>query len=316
MTWYLKGNSRRFFRIDMPTRLFIVPVRGYSMSDIYTTGIQYANEAVLANVYKYKGLAMDSYHKLKVQDPFILEIIEQFFSVVDELYYSLERLSDGIAEAGTMEFINKKSWLRGGISYGAPFVESSPKTLVYFQQIEEKLQHYLENVVHSIEKSNLDMFAYTDYKTGFKIDGVIESLSSKADSIPLIGVIVNVYRALDVVFTSFYRMNEDNKVKGEPSFWEVHDANISACGIAIKNLKKFNDKDRVDVQIYLPDLNRTATFDGKVLSSMYDSRTMQNVTIVDFNFPTGDNQQNLLTQIQIFEACSAIKELPDAWSCT
>ncbi|MDX1347771.1 MAG: PilZ domain-containing protein [Thiomicrorhabdus chilensis] len=298
--WFRKGNARRFYRIDMPVRHFIVPSSPIKDREIYATGANYFPASFKSKVEAQKFHALHWANRIQEHSETLLKIFDEIIQFVEFFGECALSISEGQNPRQ-----DPKYWMRvhthlNGFQNARLMESSSPKTYQYIKMIEEKYMTFLRSMVASIEKSTPTHFSVDDHLPhGFKVDEMISMFeSAKFDKIPLVQTLRHVSAYMDSYLEAYRYINEDNYLKQFPSEWKVQMANVSASGLAVHLGKRFEQYSRVDVYLYFPEDEKVLQFDGTVVDTRTDDKTLTERVAINFEFPDGVSQDYLQTQIQ------------------
>ena len=301
--WFLRENARRFFRINMPMRVFVTPSSPIEDLEIYATGIDYFPPII--NKLIEEQIADTCYWSNKIQeqkelfDPLFEEILE----AINFLNKGSIQISRGLSPKNDPSFwllMNEK--LRG-FSHLKRLEQDAPKTYSYFKEIEEKYLFYLDSFFKSVKNSSAEEFsANLNIPLGFKVDETIAKLTNqKFKNIPLIQSLISVISLMNTCLNAYKQMNDDNAIRKRPSSWPLMNTNISASGIALMFAKRFKQREKVDVFLYFIENKKIIKFDGTVVNlQSIDSENKERVAI-NFDFPDGSSQDFLMHKIQEYE---------------
>lgn len=309
--WFQKGNSRRFFRIDMPVRVFITPSSPIKDREIYATGIDYYPATRLALIETQKNSTIQWVDRIQDQKELISKIFDEMIDSIQFFGKCAESISKGINPKLDPSYWMEVSTRLKGFQTISALQISSPKTYTYFKLIEEKYLTFLQAMANSISKSTPTSYASNfDLPYGFKLDETLEIFKKpKFSKVPLAQSIINLSEYLDTYLDAYRSLNDDNMMRQYPEEWKLQQANVSASGIALMMNKRFTAFERVDVFFYFEDIKKAIKFDGAVV----DIRSIEDIhrerIAINFEFPDGDSQQLLQNEIQRFELeeCMSLK---------
>lgn len=301
--WFHKGNSRRFYRLDMPLKVFVAPASPIRDRDIFATGIDYFPPTVKQLIELQKNDAFYWIDRIQDQKVLITNLFEEILQTIEFFGRCAEAVSKGINPK-----LDPSYWItikqhQQGFTTIEPLRETAPKTYRYFKLIEEKYLYFLNSLTDSIDKSNPALFAAKrSLSYGFKIDEILEQFKSeKFKKIPLIQAILSLASFMDTYIEAYRQINDDNILRDFPEEWQQQNANVSASGLALILSKRFKPFEKVDVFIFIPIRNVVCIFSGSVV----DIRTLDNQykerVAFNFEFPDSKNQNLLQNEIQRFE---------------
>lgn len=301
--WFQKGNARRWYRIDMPVRVFMLPRSSIKDREIFATGADYfppsIKQSISDKIYKTKLWVS----KIQEQKEIVTLLFEEVMAFIEFFSYCTSLIAEGRNPKNEAEYWLKLSHHQKGFKTIEALKASAPRTYQYFKLIEEKYLVFLNSLVKSVENStptHFEVDATLPY--GFKIDEIMSKFEDpKFAKIPLIQALLHLSVLMDV-YTGIYRkIIEDNYLKQFPEQWKTQMANVSASGLGIMMEKRFKFKDKVDVYFYFADNNVVLHFEATVV----DIRTMENTykerIALNFEFPDGKNQSYLQSEIEKFE---------------
>ncbi|WP_024850418.1 PilZ domain-containing protein [Hydrogenovibrio kuenenii] len=302
-TWFLKHNSRRYFRLDMPVRVFIAPSSPIKDREIYATGIDYFPPTIKKLIAQQKRDTLYWLERVQDQKVLVTELFMEVIACIEFFGQSSEKMSKGINPR-----LDPPTWLsleqrKLGFTKINALKDSSPKTYTYFKHIEAKYLVFLKAMVNSIENSTDQHFeAEQHLPYNFKIDEILEHFQKEQfEKIPLVQSIAALCGFMGTYLEAYRQMNDDNVLRTFPEQWPSVQGNISACGLAMLFTKRFKDFERVDVFFYFPEEKRTLKFDGTVVDIRSINDQYKERIAVNFDFPNGKDQDFLQHKIQQFE---------------
>lgn len=301
--WFHKGNSRRFFRIDMPVRLFIAPSSPIKDREIFATGIDYFPPTIKRLIERQKNETLYWINRIQDQKEIISALFQETIEAIEFFGKCAESVSKGINPK-----IDPTYWMQinqrlTGFQTIETLKASSPKTYGYFKLIEEKYLLFLQSIADSISNSTPTEFkANANLPYGFKIDETLELFKSeKFAKIPLIQAILALSTFMDTYVEAYRQINDDNIMRQFPQEWKLQHANVSASGIALLMNKRFKNFEKVDVFFYFPAQNVTLSFNGSIVDVRSIDDQYKERIAVNFEFPDGKTQDFLQNEIQRYE---------------
>lgn len=94
--WFLRENSRRFFRIDMPVRLYVAPSAPIKDAEIYATGIDYFPPVVNQLIKKQLDSTYYWLDRIQEEKELLVPLFEEIIAAVQFLGDGSEKISEGI----------------------------------------------------------------------------------------------------------------------------------------------------------------------------------------------------------------------------
>lgn len=298
--WFRKGNARRFHRVDMPVRFFILPSSPLEERDIYATGANYFPQTVTNHLETLKLHTLDSLNRIQDMRELILAIVEQIMEDIEFYGDCLKKISNGEhPKKDPAYWLQIKQKLEGFTAIET-IKDSSPKTYQYFKMIEEKFLRFLNALVHSINESSRDNFAVEGHLPyGFKLDEIMTVFKQpKFQRIPLIQTLLHLSEYLEGYLEVHRLINDDNYLTDFPQEWPLKTVNLSASGIAVIMKKTLTMYSRVDVFLYFEAQDKTIHFDGTVVDLRSIKEEYMERIAINFEFPNGNDQNFLQQEIQ------------------
>ncbi|MEA1989723.1 MAG: PilZ domain-containing protein [Pseudomonadota bacterium] len=307
--WFRKGNARRFHRVNMPTRFFIVPSSPIKDREIYATGADYFPRNYVNMIETRKYDTIRSVEKIKEQSALVTEIFSDVIEDIEFFGECTKNISQGINPKSDVSYWLKVSEKLKGFHSIQRIQASSPKTFQYLSLIEEKYLSFLKRMVESINKSTPEHFEVNGHlPIGFKLDEMMTVFEQpKFARIPLIQAMLHLSEFLEAYLNVYRQINDDNYLKQFPQEWPLKEANVSASGVAVYLPKGFDLYSRVDVYLYFEKENRILNFDGSVVDLREDNENHKQRIAINFEFPDGGNQDFLQQQIQKQEVKECMK---------
>lgn len=307
--WFRKGNARRFNRINMPLRYFIVPSSPIRDREIYATGAEYFPTIITDRLQAQKLATKTSVSKVQEQGALITEIFTDIISDIEFFGECCRKISRGESPKSDHRMWNKVSNRLKGFGSIEKIKTSSPKTYQYFAMIEEKYIIHLRSLTFSIQSSTPEEFKVQGHlPIGFEIDKIMTSFKQpKFSKIPLVQALVHLADFLEVYLDVYRNINDDNYLRQYPQEWPMKEANVSASGLAVFLPKRFELYMKLDVYLYLENNGKVLQFDGSVVDRREDNDKGLERVAVNFEFPDGDNQDALQQEIQKQEVKECMK---------
>ncbi len=301
--WFQKGNSRRFFRIDMPVRLFITPSSPIKDREIYATGVDYFPPIVQKLIAEQKSDTLYWLGRIQDQKVLVTELFNEVIDFVEFFGECAKSLSQGINPRLDPKYWVQINQKKQGFQKVEALHQSSPKTYRYFKMIEEKYMTFLESMIHSITHSTASQFeANIQLPYAFKIDETIELFKNeKFAKIPLVQSIYSLCSLMDTYLEAYRQINDDNVMRQYPQEWRLQQANVSASGLAVLLNKRFQPFEKVDVFFYFPSHDKTLQFSGNIVDIRTIDDAYKERVAINFEFPDGKSQNFLQNEIQRFE---------------
>jgi len=299
-SWFRKGNSRRFYRIDMPVRYFIVPSSPIKDREIYATGANYFPDSFHSKVAGQKLEVTQWMNRIQEHSELLVPVFEEILDFIDFFGRCAMSISEGTNPKSDMTYwVEVKDRLKG-FKRASSLNPKSPKTYQYIKMIEDKYLAFLTRLVNSIDKSTPTMFFVEGHlPIGFKIDEIMSIFHSpKFAKIPLIQTILNISEYMDSYLETYRLINNDNFLRQHPADWKLKIGNVSASGIAVNLGKRFEQYERIDVLLYFQEDDRIIQFDGSVVDIRSDESNYTERVAINFEFPDGTQQEYLQLQIQ------------------
>jgi len=298
--WFRKGNSRRFYRIDMPVKYFIVPSSPIRDREIYATGANYYPASFHSKVAGQKLEVMHWANRIQEHADLLLPVFEEIIDFIEFFGRCALSISEGTSPKTDLSYWMEVNDRLKGFKYALSLNHKSPKTFQYIKMIEAKYLAFLKRLVNSIDKSTPTKFWVEGHlPIGFKIDEIISLFDDpKFAKIPLIQTLRCISIYMDSYLETYRMINDDNFLRQHPADWKLQKLNISASGIAVNMGKRFQQYERVDVLLYFPDDDRIIQFDGSVVDIRSDEKSYTERVAINFEFPNGIDQNFLQLQIQ------------------
>lgn len=307
--WFRKGNARRFHRVDMPIRYFIIPSSPLEEREIFATGANYFPNGTTKKLHDLKAATLSSLERIQDQKEVIGEIVTEIIQHVEFYGDCLRNISNGIHPKKDPNYWLQINSKKQGFVAINKIKESSPKTFTYFKMIEEKYLVFFERLLKSIQLSDKDNFEVDGHLPyGFKIDETMTLFSQpKFSRIPLVQTIVHVAEFLDGYLEVHRQINDDNYLQHFPKEWPLRKSNISASGLAVLMPKLFNVYSRVNVFLYFEEDDKHIFFEGVVVDIREIEDDYLERIAVNFEFPNGNDQNYIQQQIQKQEVKECMK---------
>ncbi|WP_127471212.1 PilZ domain-containing protein [Thiomicrorhabdus aquaedulcis] len=298
--WFRKGNSRRFHRVNMPVRYFIVPSSPIKDREIYATGADYFPQSFLNVIETRKHFTNLWVSRIQEQNALLTEIFDEIISFIEFFGNCSRAIAEGRNPKSDPSYWMSVNEHLKGFQSTYKFQASSPKTFQYLKMIEEKYLSFLNSMVNSINQSTPTHFHVIGHlPVGFKMDEMMMIFDSeKFKKIPLIQAISYVCQLLNAYLETYRQINDDNYFKQFPTEWPVRNANVSASGIAVNINKRFPQYSRVDVYLYFESDKKVLYFNGSVVDMRTDPDGLTERVAINYEFPDGNHQNYIQQEIQ------------------
>ncbi|WP_029408250.1 PilZ domain-containing protein [Thiomicrorhabdus sp. Milos-T2] len=307
--WFRKGNARRFHRVDIPIRFFIVPSSPIKDREIYATGADYFPPTLVDMIETKKYHTIHSVEKIKEQSELVTKIFNDVIEDIEFFGECAKNVSIGVNPKNDVSYWLKVKEKLEGFSSIHSIKASSPKTFQYLSLIEEKYLSYLQRLTNSIGQSTPEHF-YVEglLPIGYKLDEMIGVFQNpKFSKIPLIQAILHLAEFLEAYLDVYRQINDDNYIKQFPENWPNQIGNLSASGLAVLLPKRFELYSRVDVYLYFEHDNKIINFDGSVVDLREDNENHRERVAINFEFPNGNDQDYIQNEIQKQEVKECMK---------
>lgn len=301
--WFLKGNSRRYFRIQMPVRVFVAPSSPIKDREIFASGVDYFPPVVESLLVKQRHDTFYWIDRIQDQKELLTELFKEMIESIEFFGKAAEQMSKGISpRTDPTYWMNLNNQLRGFDKIGA-IEPAAPKTYKYFKLIEEKYLVFINAMTKSINESTPHHFeADPNIPYAFKIEEILETFKhEKFLKIPLVQSILSLSNFMDTYLEAYRQLNDDNVMRLYPDNWKSVHANVSASGLAMMFRKRFDTFQRVDVFFYFPENDRVLQFEGSIVDIRSVEETHMERIAINFEFPDGRSQDFLQYKIQEFE---------------
>lgn len=301
--WFLRENSRRFYRIDVPVRVFMAPSSPIKDLEIYATGMDYFPPIINELIDKQLNSTLYWLHRVQEERDLLEPLFKEIITAIKFLGEGTEKMSRGLNPKNDKVFffsINKKL---AGFHHLDALSKSAPKTYTYLKLIEDKYLFFLNAFTDSIKHSSRSQFkAKFDFAMQFKIDKAIKDFNHpKFEHVPLVRAIVALTSYMNTYTNTFKEICRDNIIRSRPELWPKLIANLSASGIAISFPKTFNNFEKVDVLMFFPENRQILSLHGTVAHIQDNKAKYQKRVAVNFEFPDGKDQDFLIYKIQELE---------------
>lgn len=301
--WFHRGNSRRFFRIDMPIKIFIIPSAPIQDYEIYASGINYFPGYIEKEIETYSDQTLYWMERIQEHKQVTSALFHECLNDIEFLGYCIKTITRGLNPRKDPNFKETLNHHLQGFSSIETIHDSAPKTYNYFKMIEEKYMIFMYAIGEAVMNSTPDKFSGDhNLPTKFKSDRIETIFSSEeVEKVPLVQAILNLNRLL-TLYTDIYRqINHDSVLRQYPEDWTVHQTNISASGVALYFNKRFKLFEKVDVLIQLPLNKEILFFNGNVVDIRWTDKENQERVAINFDFPDGKYQNLLQNEIQRYE---------------
>lgn len=287
----------------MPVHVFVAPSSPIKDRDIFATGIDYFPPMIQARIEKERFETFYWLNRIQDQKEALTILFEEIIDAIEFFGQCSESISKGDSPKKDPKYWMMISQRQKGFQTVSSLEVSAPKTYGYFKDIEHKFLTFMDSLATSISESTPTEFhSNRNLPFGFKIDETIDLFSNeKFSKIPLVQAITHLSAFMDIYLNAFRQINDDNILRQYPEEWKLHQANVSASGLALMLDKRFKNFERVDIFFYFPKQKVSLQFEGTIVDiRSIDSQFKERVAI-NFEFPDGNSQNFLQNEIQRYE---------------
>ncbi len=305
-TWFNKGNSRRFHRVNIPVQCFITPKEPIYQRQIFALGIDYYPESKQREIKKKKVELANRLEHLPAENKQIVQsvfgAIEHYFEIFLEAIIDASQGKDPRQQSIHWHSLVKTTQ---NIQEIEVLSVNSPKTYQYLTQISKKFSTITTILVTSIERSSINHFSAPQPlpEVDFKIDQLCNTLNQpKYQRVALAQSIIHLNQLLDLYLDIFANFYNDHFLKDYPKLWPTREANISIGGIAFMSSKRLELFSRVSVHLYFDHQDIVLNFDGSVVK--VDKERDGERIAINFELPESalqDELQQLIYQHEVEE---------------
>ncbi|MDR9498022.1 MAG: PilZ domain-containing protein [Hydrogenovibrio sp.] len=301
--WFQKGNARRFFRIDMPVKVFVQPASPLKDPEIYANGSHYYTPALRQKLSNEKNALLKWIEHIQDKKEPLKAIFHEILAEVE----FFGEISDLIAQ-GINPKQHSQYWLRlqkqwHGFESLNHLLPDAPKTHAYFQKIEQSFTIFYQSMQHTLQHSGPNHFETNAHLPDpLPMAAILKLFSDeKYRAVPLVRAIYHLGQYMTLHLEAFRQLNDDQIRRHSPELWPLKTANLSASGIAVPLQQSFKPFEKVDVLLYFAEDKKRLHFDGSIVNtrSMPEEGTEQ--VAINFELPDGDDQAYLQNAIQEFE---------------
>lgn len=287
----------------MPVKLFIVPQTSIQDAEIYATGADYFPPGVLSKIEDYKTETLSWVDQIQDQKVIVSRIFNEAIDNIEFFGASVEKMSLGLNPRNNMDYWVRIKQMKQGFNTVHELENAAPRTFKYFQLIEDKFVYFSKSLIACITNSTeQELYIDQDIPVGFKIDEVLDQFNDeKFARIPLVQALKFLGKLINA-YTDIYRqIVDDNTLRQFPELWKTQHINVSASGMAASLDKRFKQYDKLDVFFYFPEPDHKLHFEASVVDIRTIDATYKERIAVNFDFPDGDFQDQLQSEIQKFE---------------
>lgn len=214
----------------------------------------------------------------------------------------LRMLNRGEEIASRKIYLQNQQQVLAGFKGIQAFEQDAPKTYELLMSIERKFILYTEMIQETVEKSTKTKLHFSDYPQVFSFSADIrnrfESKKMDLNKSDLLQMILSLERLFEKGFEPFNNLATDYLLYQKHDSWIKRELNISACGLSFTDTRSYPNLSRADVKLSLENsYAEIIELDGKIVRSRYLPQQHLNETAVDFYFPKGRDQQDLLAYL-------------------
>jgi len=316
---FTKGNARRFYRYNTEVKFFIVPKQPTSTTELFHIGIDYFNRATHDQIQHLRSQVVTQLRLIHSHQTILKKIVQDVFLRFDLVITYLEAINAGTDPKKKRSYWQERQEINQPFAAIEMLQQHAPRTYDMLKRLERKFLTYIEFILETIDKSSATRLYFPKQPevTYFEPEILNHLQNKNIDHTQnnLLTMIVELEQLLAKGIEPYTNMASDLLLGKEHAQWQVHPINLSACGLAIEDTRKYTLLDNVTIRIITDEKNlQVLEFDGKVMRNEYKSRKKLNLSAMDFYFPDPNYQHNLLSFLQRLETDRAMEAFRNyAW---
>jgi len=301
--WFQKGNARRFFRIDMPARIFITPASALKDTEIYANGSNYFPKALRKRLTEQKEQVWYWVDRIQDKQEAIKALFNEIVGHIEFFADAMEMMTQGLNPKKHAQY-----WLRmqkdiHGFEMLEGLKNEAPKTHAFLQQIENKFLVFFKSMFHTVSHSDSAHFeANPHLPESTALDTLLARFEDpKYQTVPLVQAIYHLGQFMNLHLETYRLLNDDQIRRHQPDQWPLKTVNISASGVAVALQQSYKVFEKVEVFLYFEAYQTRLRFDGSVVNTRSLPENGVERVAINFELPDGDDQDTLQNVIQEFE---------------
>lgn len=290
----------------MPVGVMILPKNRPLGKALFHWGINYFPPAVEVQIRSCRQLLKEQVQLIQNHRALMNALFSEAIDQIEFFGLLTRSISEGENPLCRGETLQSFQSYCQGFSLLDTIQESSPRTYELFKQIETKNIQMLQAVRYVLQKaSSSQVKAFS--LGAFQIDVAIEPFrTAKYTGVPLVQALVQLVNFQNLHIQAWQEMMQDLQWQTPPQKWPEQMVNVSTGGIAVHLPKRFPKLAHVYTKLYFPKIG-VLEFEGSVVSQKSIPTEGKERIVVNFDFPTQDQQIALRTQMELFELQKAVE---------
>jgi hypothetical protein len=308
-----QGNSRRFYRYDLPIKLFVKANALHSSMEIYTSQIDYVNDAIFVQIESSRKEIKHQLNLIEEHAQILKDIVKEFFQRFDLIMEWLQQMDQGLDPKKRSRYWQDRDFLNSEFESLQLLESHAPKTFALLQKLELQFITYSTLIQQCIDQSNELTLVIPDDKHCFafhyQIDQMFKNSGIQIEQSNLLAMIHELEKLLGIGFSTFINMSIDQTKEDEPHYWPMMPVNISACGLAIQDTRKLPLFEFVTVKLQLNDQQQSiVSLKCKVIRKQFKKSLGINLSAVNYYFPDAHMQQQIASYLGRHEVQNAMRK--------
>lgn len=307
--WFQKGYLRRFPRISMPLRIFVNPIKPIKDQHIFAFDLDYFPPTVRKKIEQSQQSLAHWVSHIQEQQDVLNPVFLELQGAVVYFGQCVESMSKGVSpKASRTDGLTFGCYLAGVASITGLKV-TAPKTYQYFEQMNQKLKVYFQNMAFCIEGSTpTQLMVENPLPESMMIDDMVARFEAGAFAkIPLSQSLLHLHYLMEHYFQAYRELLKDGLSRQNPNAWPEVEVNISACGLSVCLEKRFKPNVRYDAYFYFAEKKRLMSVKAVLVRTFSDMVGFKEHNAFNFEFDEPLDQNFLQSEVERYEVKQSLQ---------
>lgn len=307
--WFQKGDFRRFTRIEMPIKIYINPIHPIKNQDVFALGLDYFPPTVKQKIKTSQEELSYWVRHIQEQQEILLPVFNEFEAAILYFGQCVAQLSNGFSpKMDRLAWADFNRYLKG-INGIADLKNTAPKTHQYFEQLNQKLKVYFQNMAYCLEDSTpTQLSVESALPDSMLVDDMMKRFEAENFAkIPLVQSLFNLHQLMVHYFKAYQELLNDCRLRQNPKAWPEVKVDISACGLSMKLDKRFKANMRCDAYFYFAEKSRLLSVRAHLIRACSDMSDYKECNAFNFEFQDLDDQRFIQLEVERFEIKSSLQ---------
>ena len=301
--WFEKDERRRFPRTDLSLRVFIRPILPITGGQILAYKANYLPTSIQSEIKKIEKELKESMAKIQEQREVLIPSFLEAISLCKDFADITQEISKGNNPAYNKEKISTLQNLAKGFQKIIRLKTDGPKTYHFFEMMNVKFIAYSQAIINILKNANSQEFLYSfSLQSSFEMDKVISKFKAeKYQHMPLTKSLHLLFIFINLHLNCFIELLKEHQPKPAPQKWTEYYTGLSACGLDIKLPKDYPLNTKLEIGLFFPESKKSILLKGSLNRSIKCTNSIKQINVIDFDFPSSQEQRFIESQQQIYQ---------------